>query len=97
MKKDYNVWVDDNSHYMDQSCRYSAGVFEDCETATSTARRIVDEFLLASYREGMTAGHLFSTYTTYGEDPWISSADDACKFSAWDYAGERCHEICSGK
>jgi len=97
MKNEYKVYVDDNSHYMDESARYSAGAFENCETAALTARRIVDEFLLASYTEGMTAGHLMSTYKMYGEDPWISSADDDCKFSAWEYAAERCHDICSGK
>lgn len=90
----YRVWVDDNEHYMDKSARYGAGSFEDCASATAACRQIVDRFLLSSYREGMTAEHLMMTYKHYGEDPWVSSADDNCKFSAWAYAAERCLEIC---
>jgi hypothetical protein len=90
----YSVRVDENSHYMDESHRYSAGEFEDCETATATCRRIGDDFLAASYSAGMNADHLLRTYKMFGEDPWISSGDDECKFSAWDYASQRCEEIC---
>jgi len=92
----YEVRVDENSHYMDESARYSAGFSEDCETAKANCRRIVDEFLLSSYRKGMSAEHLLMTYKSFGEDPWISSTDDDCKFSAWDYAEQRCEEICRG-
>lgn len=60
---------------------------------TRDVGEIVDEFLIASYKEGMTAEHLLTTYKTYGEDPWISSADDDCTFSARDYAQDRCEEI----
>jgi hypothetical protein len=91
---EYQVWVDDNGHYMDKSARYSEGVFQDCALAIARCKHIVDQFLLSSYREGMTAQHLMMTYKHYGEDPWISSADDNCKFSAWAYAAERCMEIC---
>jgi hypothetical protein len=91
---EYQVWVDDNEHYIDKSARYSAGIFQDCASATARCKQIVDQFLLSSYREGMTAKHLMQTYQFYGEDPWVSSADDNCKFSAWAYAAERCMEIC---
>ena len=94
---EYQVYVDENSHYMDETERYSAGFFKDCAAAKATCCRIVDEFLLSNYREGMSADKLLSLYKSFGEDPWISSADEGCKFSAWGYAEERCEEICRKK
>ena len=40
-----------------------------------------------------TAEELFSQYTSFGEDAWISSDDASCNFSAWQYAKERCAEF----
>lgn len=91
---EYQVYVDENSHYMDEAERYSAGVYPDCEVARAACRRIVDDFLVANYKEGMTADELLRLYKSFGEDPWISSPDEDCKFSAWSYAEERCVEIC---
>jgi hypothetical protein len=90
----YRVLVDSNEEYMDESARYIAGRYDDCAAAIGRCKYIVDQFLLSSYREGMTAEHLFMTYKAYGEDPWVSSGDDSCTFSAWTYAAERCWEIC---
>jgi hypothetical protein len=42
----------------------------------------------------MPAEGLYRQYTTFGRDPYIVPADDASKFSAWDYAKERCTAIC---
>ena len=95
--REYQVYVDENSHYMDETERYSAGLFQDCEAARAECRRIVDDFLSANYREGMSAAKLLSLYKSFGEDPWISSADEGCKFSAWGYAEQRCEEICRNK
>jgi hypothetical protein len=67
----YEVYVDDNYHYMDESARYSGGVFDSWEAAEAKCRRIVDEFLLANYKEGMAADELLRAYKSYGEDPWI--------------------------
>lgn len=93
----YQVYVDDNYHYMDESERYSGGVFDSCEAAKTKCRQIVDEFLLANHKEGTAANELLSLYKSFGEDPWILPGADGCTFSAWDYAGERCKEICGGE
>jgi hypothetical protein len=93
----YEVYVDDNFHYMDESERYSGGLFDSWEAAEAKCRMIVDEFLQANYKEGMLADELFRQYTLFGEDPWISPLSDERKFSAWDYAATRCQEMCSGK
>lgn len=86
----YRVLVAENSHYMDEAERYLAGAYESCEAATCECRRIVDSFLVASYRPSMTAGELMELYTMFGEDPFIASPDPGCTFSAWTYARQRC-------
>jgi hypothetical protein len=89
----YTVFVDDNFHYMDESHRYSAGSYLDCQTATDKCREIVNAYLLSEYRQGMSARELLDRYKSFGEDPWISSTDDTCRFSAWSYAEHRCKEL----
>ena len=87
------VYVDDNFHYMDESERYKLGEFEDRDTAVAACMRIVDEFLLTQNGTAHTAEELFDRYVRFGEDPWIAGDDADHKFSAWDYARARCHEI----
>lgn len=92
MPQRYTVYVDDNYHYMDESERYTLGEFDDCQSAVAASKRIVDEFL-APLDANRTAEELFTQYTSFGEDPWISSDDPECRFSAWDYARARCRQI----
>ncbi len=91
MEKPYIVYVNDNFHYMDESERYKLGEFDDCQSAVSACKRIVNEFLEKT--ASVSADDLFGQYTTFGEDPWILSSDADCKFSAWNYARERCREL----
>jgi hypothetical protein len=90
----YTVLVDDNSHYMDENERFTHGEFESAETALNAAKALVDADLNSLYRAGMTADELYRHYTTFGIDPFISSEDTNCRFSAWSYAKERCQQIC---
>ena len=92
MAKRYPVYVDDNFHYMDESQRYRLGEFDDCQSAIAACKSIVDEFL-ATCDPAQGADGMFRQYTGFGEDPWISSDDPDCKFSAWGYARERCREL----
>lgn len=89
----YLVMVDDNFHYMDESERHTHAAYDTCEAAVAACRRIVDEFLARSHRSGMTAGELYDQYSSFGEDPFIAG-DAGGKFSAHDYAKQRCAEIC---
>ena len=93
----YKLFVDDNFHYMDEDERYLAGTFDSAEAAVVKARRIVDDFLNSAYEPGMSAAELYHSYVGFGEDPFIVSEDGTpdVKFSAWDYARERCDVICS--
>jgi hypothetical protein len=92
MAKVYTVFVDDNFHYMDESERYKLGEFADCASAMAACKQIVDEFL-TTHGPKNSATELYHQYVTFGEDPWISSEDSECKFSAWNYARERVKEL----
>jgi len=92
----YTVFVDDNSHYMDKKERYKLGDFDSPAEAVAAAKKIVDDFLNSNHTTGRSAVELLAAYKSFGEDPWISSDDAGCKFSAWDYAQRRCREICGG-
>lgn len=95
MAKRYTVYVDDNFHYMDESERYKLGEFDDCQSAVAACKQIVDEFL-NTCGPRTDADEMFKQYTGFGEDPWVSSDDPECKFSAWEYARARTRELAQG-
>jgi hypothetical protein len=91
----YTVYVDDNFHHGDEEERYKLGDFDTAAEALAASKKIVDEFLNQGYKPGMSFEELYEGYTGFGEDPFIVSDDPDCKFHAWDYAKERCRELCS--
>jgi hypothetical protein len=92
----YTVLVNDNSHYMDDSQRYELGSFETLDEAIAACKKVVDE-CFGENSPRMTPGELYKQYTTFGEDPFIvSEGGPSVAFSAWEYAKERCEEICAG-
>ena len=91
----YRVYVDDNFHYMDEEYRYQQGGYGDWESAVAVCKRIVDDFLQLHYKLGMTSQKLWELYRDFGEDPFIlSPGSEPPAFSAWNYARDRCKEIC---
>ena len=92
----YRVLVDDNFHYMQEDERYEAGTFGSYAEALAKCKAIVEACLRQMAKPGMTADELYSSYVTFGDDPWIpETPTDADRFSAWDYARERSLEICA--
>jgi hypothetical protein len=91
--EDYRLFVDDNYHHMDENERYCAGSFASYGEALAKAKAIVDEFLEQGHKNGMTSRELYEGYVGFGEDPFIIPASQP-PFSAWDYAKERCEELC---
>ena len=92
----YDVIVADNFHYMDRSEHYGSGRFKTAEDAAAHCREIVDEFLLSALTPGMTAEALWTSYMMFGEDPFIVGVDaPQVRFSAWNYARERCGILCA--
>ncbi|HBZ56914.1 MAG TPA: hypothetical protein DEO88_16045 [Syntrophobacteraceae bacterium] len=90
---DFELFVDDNYHYMDEESRYSAGSFATYGEALAKAKAIVDGFLENAHQPGVTSKELYEGYTGFGEDPFIVPAGEPY-FSAWDYARARCRELC---
>ena len=93
----YKVVVDDNYNYMDEDARWEKGTYATQEKALTVCRRIVDDWLQEGRRPGMSAQDLYDAYVMYGVDPFIvveDGTDESAKFSAWDYAKERSHELC---
>lgn len=88
----YTVYVDDNFHYQDEEERYTLGIFRTEEEAINAAKKIVDEFLQSQNKSGTTVDELYELYCGFGESPWISFSI----FNAWNYAKQRCSEICNG-
>ncbi len=91
----FDVFVDDNFHYQDESERYKHGEYETWEEAVATCKRIVDADLLHLYKAGESTTELYYSYTSFGEDPFIRPAPHGERFSAWEYAQQRCEEICT--
>jgi hypothetical protein len=98
----YKVLVDDNFHHQDEEERWTQGVYATRDEALSVCRGLVDQFLNAEYKPGMSAETLYGQYTSFGNDPFImvldgdGGGDDAAAFSAWDYAKTRCQALCGG-
>ena len=93
----FKVFVDDNFHFMDEEERDLHGEYGTREEAVAAARAIVNASLADLYREGMSAEQLLEQYKSFGDDPFVAPSDDSTRFSAWDYASERCREICGGE
>jgi hypothetical protein len=93
----FTVLVDENSHYQDEDARYEHGTFETYDDAVAACQRIVDDFLAAEHRPGMSDGDLYHLYTTFGEDPFISPEPSGFRFSAWEYARLRCALLCAAR
>jgi hypothetical protein len=96
--KPYEVLVADNFHYMDSSETFKKGSYPNLDTAIATCKQIVEDYLRSAHRPGMTAAELYSSYTSFGDDPYIVGPDTtpgAVPFSAWNYAKQRSEEICA--
>jgi len=93
----YKVMVDDNFHYGDEDERFEYGTFPTAKEALETCRRLVDEALVAEYRDGETAKQLFDRYKSFGDDPFVVAPDGVreIEFSAWTYAEQRASELAS--
>ncbi len=56
----------------------------------------MDDCLESARKPGMSATELWNSYVSFGEDPFIVSVDaPKIRFSAWEYAEERCQMLCA--
>jgi hypothetical protein len=92
----YEVLIDDNFHYQDESERVSHGVFATADEALAACRSIVDGFLTDAFKPDMSPDALYKYYMGFGDDPFVVPVDPkdaSVRFSAWEYAKERCAVI----
>ena len=94
----YRVLVDENFHFRDRNHRYALGDFATYAEACAVCKEIVDRFLRHEHVPGMPASALYFRYMMFGRDPFIVNGADGGEtlpgFSAWDYARQRCTELC---
>lgn len=83
--KEYEVLVDDNFHFMDESERSSMGSFATLREALSLCLEIIGRDILQGDCEHKTAEEINNAYMMMGEDPHIVGPHKM-PFSAWDYA-----------
>ena len=91
----YTVFVAENSAYMEERMPGGIGDYATWDEAVAAARRVVERSLRELFAPPMDAEHLFRLYTTFGDDAYIVPAGETRAFSAWDYARQRCQEICA--
>ena len=80
----FDIFIDDNFHYMDESERFHHGTFDTLEEAVTEARRIVEKSVRSFFKPGMSFDALWMQYKAFGDDPFFTSGG----FSAWSYAAE---------
>lgn len=90
--ENYVVYVDDNFHSGDESARYRHGEYQTREEAVAVCKSKVDEYFERIEKGKHSFNELWEGYMLYGEDPFIGNDDDGKRFSAWDYAKQRCLE-----
>jgi hypothetical protein len=96
----YEVLINDNAHFMDESERSAAGLFGSAEEAVTTCKRIVDDDLNSMWKPGETAESLYQLYVAFGPDPFVvrvNRSDPDVTFSAWAYAKERCQDVIANR
>jgi hypothetical protein len=89
----YQVFIDDNFHYMDPEHQSAGQQFATLEEAVRYCRRFVDDVLISNYRLGMPCYELLTQYRLFGEDPFVMSSEGGVPFSARDYATARIREV----
>ena len=93
----FQLFLDDNFHYADESARVPLGVYNTLAEAVSKAVEVVDDYLKSAYTPGMLAGDLMASYCMFGEDPFIidtESTTSKIHFSARDSARVQCDVVC---
>ena len=90
----WTVFVDDNFHFLDETERCTLGTFDKYDQALSACQKKVDDFLNDS--SATNAEDLLASFSSFGESPRLSGPTpegETLRFSAWNYARERCAEI----
>lgn len=91
----WRVFIEENSHYMDEDERQFLGSYQSYQAAEVACREVVNRSLCELLKPGMTSEELFSLYAGFGEEPYIVGPAVGIPFSGWNYAREQCRSLCS--
>jgi (p)ppGpp synthase/HD superfamily hydrolase len=90
----YEVFVDDNYHYMSEDDRYLAGRYKNLDKAIKKCKKITTDSLESFWEPGITAEKLRSQWVMFGDDPFIVGAEGSIPFSAREFITTTiCEEI----
>ncbi len=92
----YIVYLEDDFWFWDDPELLMSGkvIYETYEEALKECQRVINDFLIESYKPAMTADELYNNYLKFGDEPYIRPGEKNNQFSASEYAKERCAEIC---
>ncbi len=94
MSKKYQVHIDDNYHYMDESERHAVGSYRSLGKALEKCKKITIRSLEDLYEKGITPEKLSAQWSMFGEDPFIVGGDGSVPFSAREFVTtELCRKI----
>ena len=85
-KPKYQVFTDDNFHYMDESERIDGNSYDTHEEAVVEARRSVDRSLRwerLQSKDPNDPDELYDRYQDFGDDPFVRPGDPDRHFYAW--------------
>lgn len=90
----FQVFIDDNYHFMDESARHSGGAFDTYDEALAKAKMIVRASVKECAEGKDSAGEILGCYKMFGDDAWIDPTPDGVeKFSAWEFARTVAEEL----
>jgi hypothetical protein len=93
-KVKYQVFVDDNYHYMDESDRMLAGTYNSLDEAIEKCKEITLSSLAEFYEAGISPEKLSAQWSMFGQDPFIRGHDGPVPFSARKFiTTELCESI----
>lgn len=84
----YEVWVYENSSYMDPDAKWHAGTHATYAQALAACRSMVAEYMREEAGGARSAAEAIELYRSFGPDPAIigEPPEGEERFSAWDYA-----------
>lgn len=85
----YELYSDDNFHFMDEDERVKLGEFGTYAAAVQKAKEIVDRYLQNRLHEGNSAEEAASSWRSFGDDPFLPAGPKGVPiFSASSYVSE---------
>jgi hypothetical protein len=88
------LYLEENSHYGDPDERRCVAEFATQQAALSAARDHLDSNLRQLWSAGNSAQQLLEKWSLFGEDVFLVPESADSHFCAWDYARQRCQELC---